>query len=67
MPNRINVVLLGQLPDGIYKGKWGGYEIDIIDSDVKARTDIGVRGINIPITIEIKDGIVINVMDGWNA
>lgn len=47
-----------KIPDGSYKGKWSGYEInfDYEGREVNVHTDIGVRGINIPCSFEIENG-----------
>lgn len=47
------------LPDGIYKGTWSAYVIELkYENEIyELRTEIGVRGINIPVVIEIKEGV----------
>lgn len=47
------------LPDGIYVGKWGGYEIEVYYSPDKyiLTTKEGVKGMNISVVVTIKDGI----------
>lgn len=46
------------LPDGLYNGTWGGYviEIDYKGDTYELATEEGVRGINIKVVVEIKDG-----------
>lgn len=46
------------VPDGIYKGTQSGYEVEILVNDkrVKFHSGRGLRGINIPVTVTIKDG-----------
>lgn len=46
------------IPDGIYQGIWGGYKIEvkIKDKTYEMTTEEGVRGINVPVIITIKDG-----------
>lgn len=46
------------IPDGTYQGTWGGYKIEakIRGKDYEMTTDDGVRGINVPVVITIKDG-----------
>ncbi len=52
------------VPDGVYKGRQGGYEVEILVNDkrVKFHTQHGIRGINIPVTVTIKDGHAIRVV-----
>lgn len=47
------------IPDGTYHGRWGGYEVEmtINGSRVTFRTEDGVRGLNIPVTVVVKDGM----------
>lgn len=46
------------LPDGLYNGTWGGYviEINYKGDTYELATEEGVRGINIKVVVEIKDG-----------
>ena len=46
------------LPDGLYNGTWGGYviEINYKGSTYELATEESVRGINIKVVVEIKDG-----------
>lgn len=46
------------LPDGLYNGIWGGYviEINYKGDTYELATEEGVRGINIKVIVEIKDG-----------
>ena len=48
-----------QLPDGLYNGIWGGYVIELTHNGKKyeLNTEEGVRGINIKVVVEIKDGV----------
>lgn len=47
-----------EVPDGEYKGRWSGYVIQFEHEgqQVMARTKLGVRGINIPVTFRIVEG-----------
>ena len=45
-----------ELIDGSYKGIWGGYIVVIMGNGYTFETEIGVKGINIPVTVEVKDG-----------
>ena len=51
------------VPDGTYSGLWGGYIVDFTYNGDKYRADTknGVRGMNIPCNITIKDNEVIKV------
>lgn len=46
------------LPDGLYNGTWGGYviEINYKGDTYELATEEGVRGINIKVVVEIRDG-----------
>lgn len=50
------------MPDGQYQGRWGGYVIQFEHDGkpVVVRTELGVRGINIPVTFQIVDGLLDN-------
>lgn len=47
------------LPDGIYQGIYGGYNIEVRykDKTYDLTTEQGVRGIGFKVIITIKDGI----------
>lgn len=47
------------LPDGIYNGVWSGNVIDLKVGikEYELTTEIGVKGINIKVIIEVKNGI----------
>ena len=47
------------LPDGYYNGVWGGYSIDVNykSKAYELETEDGVRGINVKVIVEVKDGI----------
>lgn len=47
------------LPDGLYTGTWGGYNIDVIieGKTYELETEEGVRGMGIHVVVEIKDGV----------
>lgn len=47
------------LEDGFYTGYWGGYVITVQHNSkqYELKTEEGVRGFNIKVAIEIKDGI----------
>lgn len=47
------------LPDGLYLGKWGGYVIALTyeNRHYELNTKDGVRTINLPVVVEVKDGI----------
>ena len=46
------------LPDGLYDGTWSGYVIEITykGDTYKLATEAGVKGINIKVVVEIKEG-----------
>lgn len=46
------------LPDGQYEGLWGGYIIEIGSNgkEYELTTEEGVKGMNIKVIVEIKDG-----------
>lgn len=48
------------LPDGIYQGIWGGYEIDLKYNDKHyiLVTEEGVKGINIKVVVTVNGGRV---------
>jgi len=45
------------LPDGLYTGTWGGYVIELTYKKeiYQLFTEIGVKGINIPVVVEVKE------------
>lgn len=45
------------LAEGTYKGTWSGYTVKLTYNGVLVEftTEIGVRGINVPATIVVKD------------
>ena len=47
------------LPDGLYMGLWSGSCIDILykENKYELETELCIKGINIPVIVEIKDGI----------
>ena len=45
-----------KLVDGSYNGIWGGYIVTIIGNGYTFETETGVKGINIPVTVEVEDG-----------
>lgn len=47
------------LPDGYYTGVWSGYIIELTygKKQYELSTEEGVRGINIKVIVEIKDGL----------
>lgn len=47
-------------PDGKYEGLWGGYVLkwEHDGKEVDCILKLGVRGINIPVSFEIKNGVV---------
>lgn len=52
------VTAVTTLPDGFYAGTWGGSEIElkIGGKTYTLITEEGVRGIDIKVVVEIKDG-----------
>jgi hypothetical protein len=46
------------LPDGLYTGSWGGYIIEVRFKNkvYELETEEGVRGMNINVVVEIKEG-----------
>lgn len=46
------------LPDGFYNGVWGGYTIDVTHRGkvYELETEEGVRGVNVKVIVEVKDG-----------
>jgi len=51
--------LKSELPDGLYYGTWGGYVLDIKynGKNYEFLTKDGVRGINVKVVVEIKEGV----------
>jgi len=47
-------------PDGEYKGFWGGYNVrfTINDQNFEFESESGVRGMNIPVIVSVKNGVV---------
>lgn len=47
------------LPNGFYTGRWGGYIVEVVYQQkiFELKTEEGVRGMNIPVIVEIVDGI----------
>lgn len=47
------------LPDGLYTGTWGGYNIDvnINGKTYELETEEGVKGIGIKVIVQISDGV----------
>jgi hypothetical protein len=47
------------LPDGNYTGTWGGYviELNYEDKTYELNTEEGVRGMNIKVIINVRDGV----------
>jgi hypothetical protein len=65
MKNKIKSITIKQsktltLADGLYKGKWGGYVIELEHKNVtyELATEIGVKGINIPVVVVVNNGEV---------
>lgn len=58
------------IKDGTYKGKWGGYVVEFVnEADYEGfyfTTKDGVRGFDIPVTIEVKDGHAIVTVNEEN-
>ncbi len=50
---------LATLPDGLYNGVWGGYviEVNYKGKTYELETKEGVRGMDIKVVVEIKDGV----------
>ncbi len=48
------------LPDGLYSGLWGGYEIKILynNEEYVLTTLIGVKGMNYPVIVTVKEGVI---------
>lgn len=48
-----------KLPDGNYSGLWSGYTIELRHSSgmYRLETEEGIRGINIPVTVSVVDGV----------
>ena len=53
------------LPNGKFTGTWGGYEVHfrIDDKMYLARTDVGIKGFDIPCTVWIQHGEVVVTVD----
>ncbi len=47
------------LPDGMYTGTWGGYNIDVRykGKEYQMRTEEGVRGVGFKVVVNINDGV----------
>lgn len=52
-----------EVPDGWYDGKWSGYEVTFLcgNKEVMAKTELGVRGINIPVRVQCVSGCVAKI------
>lgn len=44
------------LPDGLYKGLWGGYKVRLTykGDEYELETEDGVKGMNIPVAISVQ-------------
>lgn len=49
------------VPDGQYEGVWSGHELQYVvgGRDVYVETRRGVRGMNIPVTLDVKGSRVV--------
>lgn len=58
---KIAPVDFSKIPTGIYTGLWGGYEVEtIIDGETyQFKTENGIRTMNAPVLVTVKDGVVI--------
>lgn len=45
-----------ELVDGSYSGIWGGSIVTVKGNGYRFETEIVVKGINIPVSVEVKDG-----------
>lgn len=59
MNHKFNSIKKMNIPDGVYDGLWGGWEVEIIEYGLTFRVDAGVRGINIPVIITVNDGMAV--------
>lgn len=57
---KISPVDFSKIPTGMYPGFWGGYEVEtIIDGETyQFRTENGIRTMNAPVIVTVKDGVV---------
>lgn len=48
------------VPDGDYPGTWSGYTVltSINSRAVQLRTVNGIRGINVPCVVRVRDGVI---------
>ena len=58
--DRVEKCKLSELPDGDYKGIWGGYVVEALIGGQLHRftTENGVRGMNIPCVVMFQAGAV---------
>lgn len=56
---QFSLVEISNIPDGEYDGIWGGYEVEftVDGKKYKARTENGVRGMNIPCVVSVRFGV----------
>jgi len=55
------ILKVNQLPEGIYEALWGGYNVHFNLSNgfrVDLEMSEGLRGMNIPCTVTVKNGVV---------
>jgi len=54
------VVPVSTLPDGEYKGTWGGYEVtvEIAGLVYRMKTDIGIRTPSAPCVVRVENGSI---------
>lgn len=55
-----------KLHNNTYDGLWGGYEVYIPSERYRFQTDIGVRGFDIPVVVQVSDGKAL-VIQGHRA
>ncbi len=57
----VEVSVENPIPDGSYGGIKGGYEVKfrVRDRSFKAKTTLGVRGMNIPCVVTVQDGEIV--------
>ena len=53
--------LSSYLLDENYKGKMGGYIVDL-ENGVTVKMEYGVRGFDIPVTVIVKNGLVVEIV-----
>lgn len=56
---RVQIIAPSKIPEGDYPGSWSGYVVlaGIGNVVYELQTEDGVRGLNVPCTIKVRDGV----------